>query len=61
MLARRAALIRAAGLAAAPLLATAARAEEAMEIVNAVEADLSSLPRRRQKLVAPASCIRTSR
>jgi nitrite reductase (NO-forming) len=53
MLTRRAALIRAAGLAAAPLLATAARAEEAMEIVNAIEADLSSLPRRKQKLVAP--------
>lgn len=53
MLTRRAALFRAAGLAAAPLLATAARAEEAMEITNAIEADLSSLPRRKQKLVAP--------
>jgi nitrite reductase (NO-forming) len=53
MLTRRAALVRAAGLAAAPLLATAARAEEAMEITNAIEADLSSLPRRKQALVAP--------
>jgi nitrite reductase (NO-forming) len=53
MLTRRAALFRAAGLAAAPLLATAAKAEEAMEITNAIEADLSSLPRRKQKLVAP--------
>lgn len=53
MLTRRAALFRAAGLAAAPLLATAARAEEAMEITNAIEADLSSLPRRKQTLVAP--------
>ena len=53
MLTRRAALFRAAGLAAAPLLATAARAEEAMEITNAIAADLSRLPRRKQKLVAP--------
>jgi nitrite reductase (NO-forming) len=53
MLTRRAALFRAAGLAAAPLLATVARAEEAMEITNAIQADLSSLPRRKQALVAP--------
>jgi nitrite reductase (NO-forming) len=53
MLTRRATLFRAAGLAAAPLLATAARAEEAMEITDAIEADLSRLPRRKQKLVAP--------
>lgn len=53
MLTRRAALFRAAGLAASPLLATVARAEEAMEITNAIQTDLSSLPRRKQALVAP--------
>jgi len=53
MLTRRAALFRAAGLAAAPLLATAAKAEEAMTITDAIETDLSNLPRRKQALVAP--------
>ena len=53
MLTRRAALFRAAGLAAAPLLVTAAKAEEVLEISQAIPADLSSLPRRKQALVAP--------
>ncbi|SFP23156.1 copper-containing nitrite reductase, partial [Tranquillimonas alkanivorans] len=53
MLTRRAALMGAAGLAAAPLAATAAKAGEAMVITDAVEADLSTLPRRKVELVKP--------
>lgn len=55
MLTRRAALMGAAGLAAAPLAAAAAKAEEAMpvSITTAADVDLSSLPRIRQELVMP--------
>jgi len=53
MLSRRAALMVGAGLAAAPLLAQAVRAEEAPLTADAAPVDLSSLPRIRQELVAP--------
>jgi nitrite reductase (NO-forming) len=53
MLSRRAALMVGAGLAAAPVLAQAVRAEEAPMTAGAAPVDLSALPRIRHELVAP--------
>ncbi|WP_109464292.1 copper-containing nitrite reductase [Albibacillus kandeliae] len=53
MLTRRAALMGAAGIAALPVLAKAAKAEEIMDTSMAPPADLSSLKRIKRKLVRP--------
>lgn len=53
MLTRRAALMGAAGIAALPVLAKAAKAEEIMDTSMAAPADLSSLKRIKRKLVRP--------
>tara|TARA_R110002072_G_scaffold43312_13_gene121647 strand:- start:3465 stop:4613 length:1149 start_codon:yes stop_codon:yes gene_type:complete len=53
MLTRRAALMGAAGIAALPILATAASAEEIMDTSMAEPVDLSSLRRIKHKLVRP--------
>ncbi|MCR8723402.1 copper-containing nitrite reductase [Frigidibacter sp. ROC022] len=53
MLTRRAALMSAAGLAAAPSLLTRASAEETMDTSMAAPVDLSALPRIKRQLVAP--------
>lgn len=53
MLTRRATLMGAAGLAAAPIVAASARAEEAFDVSGTTPVDLSALPRRKVDLVAP--------
>ncbi len=53
MISRRAALLGVAGMAAAPLLAKAAKAESAPDMSMAAAADVSHLPRIRHELVAP--------
>ena len=53
MISRRAALLGVAGMAAAPLLAKAAKAESAPDMSMAAAADVSHLPRMRHELVAP--------
>ena len=53
MLTRRAALMGGAGVAALPLLAKAAKAEEIMDTSMAPPADLSSLKRIKRRLVRP--------
>ena len=53
MLTRRAALIGAAGIAATPILAKAAEAEEIMDTSMAEPADLSSLRRIKRRLIRP--------
>jgi nitrite reductase (NO-forming) len=53
MLSRRAALMVGAGLAAAPMLVQAARAEGSLDTSAAAPVDLSSLPRIKRELVAP--------
>ena len=54
MLTRRAALMGAAGAAALPVLAKAAKAESTSVHEAAAPADLSSLQRIKRELVAPA-------
>ena len=53
MLTRRAALMGAAGIAAIPVLANAAEAEEIMDTSMAEPADLSNLQRIKRRLVRP--------
>ncbi|KAA9010077.1 copper-containing nitrite reductase [Histidinibacterium aquaticum] len=53
MITRRAALLGAVGAAAAPILASAAKAESAPDMTAAVASDVAHLPRIKRELVAP--------